>query len=187
MKLLITLTEPMLGTTPKNPEVYKEFIESKKPENIAEEEYRTVEQIEKSGWNGFHSDENGLFVYDYLFKGFIKEAGNVMKEIVKIKGLRNKINNYLFVFPRRIYLGKKEPDSVIERSVVCQTAQGQRITVKRSDAVNAGTQFNVELMLLQHKELSEDIVLTLLGYGALKGLGEWRNGSYGRFNFEVLP
>jgi len=66
----IELLTEMLGTVTKDPEVYKTYIESKKPEEITEEEYLTVEKVEQKGWTGFHKDGAGLFIYDYMIEDF---------------------------------------------------------------------------------------------------------------------
>src|SRR5512137_136965 len=92
----IELLTEMLGTVTKDPEVYKTYIESKKPENIEEEEYLTVDKIEEKGWTGFHRDENGLFLYEYMIKGFLKHAGNVLKQELKLTALRSKLDDYCF-------------------------------------------------------------------------------------------
>lgn len=182
----LTLLEHMLGTVPKDKEIYASYIADKTtPENLAEE-LATVQEIEEKGWTGFHSDEKGLFIYDYLVKGFLKEAGNVLKEAAKLKNLRSKIDNYVFIFPRKIYLGKMKPDGVLERPLRAMTMQGPRVTLARSDYVNAGTVIDCEIKLLEHKEITPELINTLMGYGELKGLGQFRNGSYGRFSFEVV-
>lgn len=129
--LKITLIEPMLGTVPKNKEIYKTYIASKTSEGNLAEEVETVEEIEEKGWTGFHSDENGLFIYDYLFKGFIKEARNTLKNIVKVKALRSKLDSYLFVFPRRIYLGKTEPDNIAVLQQQGSGAVESRVVLQR--------------------------------------------------------
>jgi len=46
----------MLGTVAKDQEVYKTYIESKKPAGQTEPEYLTVEKSEEKGWTGFHKD-----------------------------------------------------------------------------------------------------------------------------------
>lgn len=171
----------MLGTVPKSPEVYKDYIETKKPENIDEEEYLTVEKIEEKGWTGFHRGENGLFIYEYMIKGFLKHAGNVLKDQLKVKALRSKIDDYLFVAPRRIYLGKDKPDGVIERPLRAMTMQGPRVSLARSDYIAEGTQIAFTITLLPHKELTWEIIDQLMEHGRLMGLGQFRNGGYGRF------
>jgi len=186
LKVRITLTEPLLGTVPKDQAVYSTYIASKAPApESGEEETSTVPvDLEARGWTGFHQDENGIFIYDYLIKGFLKEAGNVLKDALKIKALKSKIENFVFVNPRRIYLGK-EPAGYIERPLRVQTPQGERSALARSDYVSAGTSFEIEIQLLPHKELTVDVILQILEYGQLKGLGQNRNSGYGRFKFEL--
>ena len=55
-RVVLTFTEPVLGTGPQNPEVYRDYIESMKPEDQQEDEYKTVESQEGRGWTGFHTD-----------------------------------------------------------------------------------------------------------------------------------
>ena len=181
MKVKIKLTTEMLGTVTKDPEVYKTYIESKKPETVTEDEYLTVEKIEEKGWTGFHQDEGGMFIYEYMVKGFLKAAGNVLKDIIKIKALRSKIDDYVFIKPRKIYLGQSKADGVIERPLRCMTMQGPRVTLARSDYINAGKEIEFDITLIPHKEINEDTILTLLKHGELMGLGQFRNGGYGRF------
>ena len=181
LKMKIKLLEPMLGTVAKDPDVYRTYIESKKPETETEDEYLTVEKIEEKGWTGFHRDENGLFIYNYMVKGFIKNAGNVLRDEIKIKALRSKIDNYIFINPRRIYLGQRDPDGYIERPLRAMTMQGPRVTLARSDYIKAGKELEFTIVLLPHKELTEAVIMRLFEYGKLMGLGQFRNGGYGNF------
>jgi hypothetical protein len=175
------LTE-FLGTVSKDPEIYRTYIESKKPETENhEDEYLTVEKVEEKGWQGFHRDDNGLFVYEYMIKGFLKHAGNVLKEQLKIKALRSKLDDFCFVYPRRIYLGQKDPDGIIERPLRAMTAQGPRVTLVRSDFIMAGKRIEFEIGLLSHKEIKWQVIEELFAYGEVSGLGQFRNGGYGRF------
>ena len=186
MKVKITLTTQMLGTVPKDKEIYSTYIESKKPIGNFDEEVQDVPEIEEKGWTGFLHDESGLYVLDYFVKGFLKHSANVQKEFLKVKALRAKIDDFVFVFPRKIHLGKMEPDGVIERPIRFMTAQGPRVALARSDYVVAGTPFEFELELFPpHKEITADLVGHLLSYGRLMGFGQFRNGGYGRFTFEI--
>lgn len=178
----IELTTRMLGTVTKDPEVYKTYIESKKPEEKnGEDEYLTVEKVEEKGWTGFHRDDNGLFIYEYMIKGFLKNAGNVLKVVQKIAALKSKIDNFVFIAPRRISLGQIEPDGMIERPLRAMTARGPRVTLARSDYINAGKVIEFDITLLPHKEVKWKVLDSLLEYGQLMGLGQFRNGGYGRF------
>lgn len=180
------LIEPMLGTVPKNPNVYAAYVASKaaSPEVAAEEIdlERLRSDVEESGWTGFHQDEQGrLFIYNYMVLGFLKEAGNTLKTQLKVANLRSKVEQYVYVEPRRIYLGKTVPDGVLERPLRAMTMQGPRVTVTRSDYVDAGTKIKYEIRVLVNKEITDTVIAELLSFGQLKGLGQWRNGSYGRF------
>lgn len=191
IKLKITLTEPMLGTVPMDKEIYATYIATKKekagePALASEELSDEVDSIlENKGWTGFHSDDKGIFIYDYMLRGFLKYAGNLMKKEIGVKQLADKISKYVFVFPRKIYLGKDKPDGVLERPLRAMTMQGPRVTLARSDTVNEGTSFDCEIKFIEG-EVTEKILLQLLEYGQLQGLGQFRSGSYGRFAFEVL-
>jgi hypothetical protein len=181
----LQLTTEMLGTVAMDPKIYSDYIESKKPKSQEEDESLTVEKMEEKGWTGFHKDNIGLFIYEYMVKGFLKAAGNVLRETVKIKQLRSKLDDYAFVAPRRIYLGKMVPDGVLERPIRMTTPKGPRVALAKSDYVNAGTVIEVEVTLVPHAELKMAVIDRLFEHGQLMGLGQFRNGGYGRFI--VLP
>ena len=179
VSVTIEFTERFLGTVPKNPDVYKKYIEELKPEEIKDEEYKTVESKEEGGWTGFHKDEKGLFIYDYMVKGFLKTAGNNFKDAMGVKALRSKIDEFLFVSPRQIYLGKTEPDGIFERPLRCNTMQGPRVALARSDYIDAG--IRITFVITFAPPSTEKMVSIMLDYGQYKGLGQFRNGGFGRF------
>ncbi len=191
LKYRITLIEKMLGTVPKSKEVFSRYIAS---ERTGPEEMANVPEGEESGYTGFFTKPDGVYLYDYHIKGFLKEAGNVLKETAgkedaktgkptAIKNLKSKLDNYVFVFPREIYL-KENPDGVLERPLRAMTMQGPRVSLAKSDYVDAGLSFEILIKLLPHKEINREVIEKLLDYGQLKGLGQWRNGSWGRFEWE---
>jgi hypothetical protein len=200
--VVATFTENLLGSAPRNKEVFTKFLKDRQQDRAdalsaleSENEVATLppEVDESQGYTGFHSDEGGLFIYDYVVKGFFKEAGNILKDTLKIKALRSKMDNLLFIFPRRIYLLDStekpllKPHGVNERPLRAQTMQGPRVTLAKSDYVNAGSVIKFDLQFLDGADIKhpEQIVETCLGYGALKGLGQWRNGSWGRFSYKL--
>lgn len=188
--VVIRLTERMLGTVPKDPDVYSRYIAAKAPSpDVGAEEMETVPgDVEKSGWTGFHEDGEGIFIYNYAVLGFLKEAGNTLKDQLGIKNLRSKIDQFVYIEPRRIYVGK-EPAGALERPLRAMTMQGPRVTVVRSDYVEAGTEIAFQVRILRNREITADVVRELLEFGQLKGLGQFRNGSYGRFevvSFEAV-
>ena len=185
--VLLRLTEPMLGPIPKNEEIFAKYVESKRVTGGSDEV--DIETIEENGWTGFHNDEKGIFIFDYVIRGFLKYWGNLKKEEFGVKALRAKITDSVYVFPRRIYLEDekgeiiKEPAGVVERSLRIMTPQGPRTTIKRSDYVSIGTivRFNIDLIDVGKNEVTMEMLRSLLENGKYAGLGEFRNGSYGRF------
>lgn len=194
-KYRFTLLEPLLGTIPKNRELFTKYVLSKHPDPVdldaVEEEETQAEQETRtapdgSGETGFHTDPDGVYIMDYHIKGFLKEAGNVLKKKVGIPALRSKIDNYVFIRPRYIWLAEA-PAGRLERPLRAQTMQGPRVTLVSSDYVEAGTSFEVVIGLVDGEpKLTWEVIETLLDYGRLKGLGQWRNGGYGRFVWERI-
>ena len=203
MKIEIILTEEMLGTKAANKEVFASFIASKCPdEDLRKQELDTAEHREEAGTTIFHRDpESGeLMLFDYQIKGFLKEAADIArqseeepdddddgKKVRKKWGsAKTKFDNFVFVFPRIIKLGKKHPDGVCERPLRAQTAQGPRVSVARSEVVSAGTSMQCEIRLLPGGPVNEKMIRQCLDYGVLKGLGQWRNSGKGRFTWKEI-
>jgi len=188
-EVTIRLTEKMLGTVPKDKEIYRTYIAGKKADMEdawLKEEVETVEQTEEKGWTGFHKDEKGLFLFDYLIKGFLKSGMEVSMEmgaVDKVVAYKKWIDLSVFVWPRRIYLGVMEPDGVLERPLRTMTPKGPRVALSRSDYVNEGRELTFEVEILKNKKgLDWDAIEQAFDYGRYVGLGQWRgSGGYGRF------
>lgn len=182
----IVLITEMLGTAPMNPHIYDDYVASKRPVDVVataetEEESKYVENMDEKGLTGFRKDENGLFIYDYMVKGFLKNAGNVLKDNIGIKALRSKIEDVVFISPRIIYLDKEKADGILERPLMANTPQGKRVALARSEYVNSGTKISFSISMFAHKEVTWSVIDTLMEYGQYLGLGQFRNGGYGRF------
>lgn len=184
----VELIEPLLGTVPKNKDVYAKFIASKAADlELAAEEIATVKELENRGWTGFHEDEDGPFLYNYSVKGFLCEAARTLKQFGLLKQLQDKFTRYVFVFPRRIRLPKPDGEfAVLERPLRAQTAQGPRVTVTRSDVVPEGTKIKFTMDVLEGSGITQGCIEKVLSYGHYKGLGQWRNGGFGSFELVKL-
>ena len=177
----IRFIEKFLGTAP-DPEVYQKYIASLAPEGTdTRDEVETLDAIEERGTTRFHKDEQGLFIFNYMIVGFLKEAGNTLKEQLSIKALKSKIEQFCFVSPRRISLNKSEPDGVFERPKRVNGLMGPQSTLGRSEYINPGNEIEFSINLLNNKDVKPDDIKEILEYGQLKGLGQWRNGGYGAF------
>lgn len=193
-KIRVTLLEDLLGTVPKNKALYTDYIASKRPvaslEDQAEgvnDELEMVPEVEGEDniGTGFFSDADGIYLINYQFKGFLKEGANNLKDQLDITALKSKIDNFVFVSPRHIYL-KEAPDGNFERPLRGMTPTGPRVALARSDFVKKGLSFDVELTMLAHAEISQAVLEAILDYGMFKGLGQFRNGGFGQISWEFI-
>lgn len=190
-KVKLTFTQPILGTIPKDPEIYAGYIASKAAltDEALAEELASVEKVEEKGWTGFHKVNGQPVIYDYVLKGFFKDACGMLRRVPgtrseKLTAHKKIIDGLVFVEPRQIplnYNGKGL--GVLERPLRAQTAQGERVTLARSDTCPIGTtmEFTVEIL----GGLDEKTLREWLDYGRKRGLGQWRNGGYGSFTYEM--
>lgn len=193
MRVRIKFTQPILGSMPADEELYTKFIASKAPADwLVDEETENIPEVDyDKGVTVFPQDKEGIFLYNYHIKGFLKNAGNVLKEQLKIKNLRNKLDDYLFIKERKIYLirnGKiiKEEDGVLERPLRAMTRQGERVALASSEVINPPAEAEFTIQLLKHKEITLDTIRELLDYGKFQGIGQWRNGGFGQFEWEEI-
>lgn len=188
----VTFTEDLLGSSPKDKKVYETYIASKRPDGPASDEIETVAEIEERGWTGFHKDDEGIFLFDYQIRGFFKEALGALYECeaIQLKATKRKVNQYLFVLPRRVHVvgadGKNvaEPAGVIERPLRAETMQGPRVTLARSDVLPSGSKIRFRLVS-QLRDIDEEMIRAALDRGEWLGMGQWRTGSYGRFTYTL--
>lgn len=182
LDIVLRLTGDLLGTVPKDREVYTTYIESKKEGNEEEVESLNIVELEDKGWTGFMHDEDGPFIYNYMIRGFLKNAGNVLKDKAGVKNLRSKIGDAVFISPRKIHFGVEHPAGSLERPLRAQTMQGPRVTLVRSGLIAAGTEIAFSVRIIPTKEINADLITYLFSYGEFVGLGQWRNSNlYGTF------
>lgn len=199
MKIRITLTERMLGTKSANMDLFTDYIASKAPDGDAKkEELETAKHKEEAGTTIFHRDADGeIIIWNYQIKGFLKEAGDAIRQCStsevgptgkgkKWGSLKAKVDNFVFVYPRQIKLGTKEPAEWCERPLRVMTMQGPRVSVAKSEVIASGTSFEVEINILKGAPITEKMIEQILDYGQLKGLGQWRNAGNGSFTWEKL-
>lgn len=207
-KYRLTGITPMLGSNPANPKIYSEFVASK-AENIEkaleetamlpnEDDLREkLEQIKTMGLTVFLRDGENLVIGNHVIKGFLKAAMLALKDQIGITAPKSKVDNYVFVLPTYIPIlrdGKpiKAPDGYNERSLRAETMQGPRVTLASSEQIEAPWTVEIDIRLVwnsgsaKSKGITWETVETALGYGELKGLGQWRNAGNGSFTFERI-
>ena len=193
-KLMVTLklTEQMLGTKPANADIFADYVASKHPKGTpARDELENAENVEDAGTTVFHRDRDGRpCIYDYQVKGFFKDACGGLRRCpgtasAALKAYKGVIDACVFAAPRLIALELDDGArlGVCERPLRCETMQGPRVALARSESAPEGTTLRFELTLLQ--DSLEGVVREWLEYGALRGLGQWRNSGCGRFTFTI--
>lgn len=188
LKVELEFIEPLLGTASANPDIMREFIASK-GEN-ADEEVAALPDVEgelAKATTVFARNAEGIpCLWDYQIKGFFKDACGCLKRVgdtesAKLKAFKKEIDGLIFVTPRMIPLiipvGMALADC--QRPLRANTAQGERVSLARSEEAPAGTKTSFVVTLL--KPSLEGVVQEWLTYGRLRGLGQWRNSGKGRF------
>lgn len=192
IKVRLTLTEEMLGTSSANKELHETYIASKAPDaKSTEEEIAALGEtavIEKS--MTIFPKENGVpFLYDYQIKGFFKDAVGMLRNIAsmesaKIKNYKKKLDGLLFIEPRRVMIQLSGEMGDCQRPLRAETMQGPRVAIAHSETVPEGSVLEFDIKLLD--ESLEKAVRECLDYGEDRGIGQWRNSGKGRFTWEEM-
>lgn len=202
LQIKATLLTDMLGTQPNNTQLFEDYIKSKAPESIQDDEALNIdpEEVIEKGTTVYRRSKSGqLCLCDYQIKGFIKTSGDTIRQRLnekKSKGSDNKIpksgweswkskvDTNVHVFPRLIELGKTRPDDILSRPLRAKTMQGERVSLARSEVIAADTVFYFEIVILGL--IKKEQIIHCLNEGKYYGLGQWRNAGYGRFMYEIV-
>lgn len=203
MHIMITFTEPILGTANNNENIHREFIASKAPDAISREEEVAalgVEGVEEKSMTVFSRNKDGQpIIWNYQIKGFFKEACGMLqrmkgescsKESCKLKAYKKIIDGCIEPagdadhgrqIPIVIAKGTEIED--FQRPLRAQTAQGERIALANSEKISeqATAEFYVET-----PDAYVNAIHEWLRYGRKHGLGQWRNAGFGRFEYELV-
>ena len=199
MKVKITLNEEMLGMSPANADIYREYIASKSPDAATiDEEVASVgvDAVEEKGITVFPKTEDGTpFMWDYQIKGFFKDTCQMLSKAGKagyeggkacaaLKAYKKAIDGLLFVSPRKIPVNLSDEIGFCSRPLRAMTMQGERVSLAKSETCPAGSTIEFEITCLD-KNL-EKMVVECLNYGSMRGLGQWRNSGKGVFSWEEV-
>ena len=189
----LTFIEPVLGTSPANEDVYRDFIGSKAPDAASvEDEVAALgtDAVVEKGMTVFPRTENGEpFFYDYQIKGFFKDACGGLRKVKrtesnKIKAYKKEIDKLIFVEPRQIPIQFEGEIGECQRPLRAQTAQGERINTRSSVEIPAGATCEFAVVCLSDDH--EKAVREWLDYGKWSGIGQWRNSGKGRMVWEEI-
>lgn len=195
LKVKVVFDEEVLGTASANPRIHEEFIASNAPDAPSrKEEVEAIgsEEVFEKSMTVFPKDKKGKpIAWDYQWKGFFKDSFGSLRKIPdsacsKIKAFKKEIDGLIFVSPRQIpiNLPKGGKIDICQRPLRAQTAQGERVALASSESIPAGSAMTFDIQMLSDSH--EKAVLEALGYGRLRGFGQWRNSGKGRFHYEIL-
>lgn len=200
-KYRLTGLTPLLGSQPASESIRTQYVAAKAPDSQLSEEERDLfeaEQLDTRGLSVFARDPDNderLILLDYMVRGFFKAAFGALQSSLGVKAHKSKVDKYLFVAPRRIAIMRDgEPicdeDAQFERTLRADTPKGPRTGLQASEMIDLPWSVTIELQLIPNGSTPKSPALTwenieaALDYGQLSGLGQFRNGSFGRFSWE---
>lgn len=193
IKVKITFTEPILGTSPANEDVYIDYVGSNAPDaSSIEDEVAAlgVDAVVEKNMTIFPKLQDGTpFLYDYQIKGFFKDTCGGLRKVkgtasAGIKAFKKEIDKLVFVEPRAIPLVFDGEMKTCQRPLRAQTMQGERVSLAMSEEAPAGA--TIEFTVVCLCESHETAVREWLDYGKYSGIGQWRNSGKGRFRWEEI-
>lgn len=189
----ITFLESVLGTSPSNEDIYRDFVGSKAPDAATiddEVEAIGVDAVVQKGKTIFQKLEDGTpYQYDYQIKGFFKDTCGGLRKVPKtksskIKAFKKEIDKLIFVIPRKIPIVFSGEIGECQRPLRAQTPMGERISLAISEEILAGATMTFSVNCYIDDQI--DLVREWLDYGVFSGIGQWRNSGKGRFFWEEL-
>jgi len=171
--------------------------ESMNVDNLSESD---LENLAKSAWNGFKSDERGLYIEGRQIKSMFKESANVIKNVLNVSAFKARIAERVFVVEDKVHLRYsgldialadifQEPSGSYEGMVHAMTAMGKISALKRVDYVEKAY-ITFTLKILNEKIITKDkkrldvpqYIMHLITHSQENGLGAERSQGNGKFN-----
>jgi len=153
------------------------------------------EDVEARAWVRFKQDEIGAYYEGRCAKAALKEAANIIKNLVKTRGkngeesgtkaLKSKVAECVFVVEDKIYILDASGEIVKgelpteERPVHVMTMQGPRTSIKRADVIH-GAHLEFTVKLAKTGAVSEEALFSALAYLQELGFGSDRSQGSGR-------
>ena len=180
----------------------EEETEGLSTEAYTEEDYKVSKSSEEEKSNEitqityFRKDNKGIYLPNFMVKGFLKAAAQALKEQINLPNPRAKIDRYVFIFPNKIYLYrngnvlKKHKDEYI-RPIRAMTPKGERTSLVSSERIEASEDNpvitdEIRIVLIKNKEIDLKKLKKMLEYGFYSGISQFRSAGFGRFKWELI-
>ena len=200
MRVRLTFTDEVLATQPADKEIHETYISSLAPDaKSKEEEIEAIgveEFIEKGKTIFPRTEDNVPLIWTYQIKGFFKAAVKALHGVKntyssKVTAHQKLIDRSVFVYPsindrsgRKITFENYGEIHDCQRPLRASTAQGDRVAISNSEAIDAGAQIEFDIEWFDDAKLSEALICEWLDYGKYSGLLQWRNAGKGTFTWE---
>ena len=188
----------LLGSLPKDPEIYVKYIASKAldapsvqdelsmlPQDEVIEKGTTVFLVRTRG-----KDKGKVCLASYCWLGFFKEKTKFLRQETgsgfdKFSNYKSKIDGNFAIDKPFITLELPEGTELgtCQRPLRAETAQGPRVAIAASQSCPPGTTMEYELNIF-NKDFNK-YAYACLEKGYWNGMCQWRSGGKGRFVFEV--
>ena len=155
----------------------------------AGDEYEDIPAEERPMTVFPRNEEGQPFIYDYLIKGFLKNAAkafNAMGGEMKLSSYKSKIDGGVFIEPRKLILNLPEGEELGTccRPLRASTMQGERVTIAKSESAPIGTWIECTIKIM-NPDINKKF-FDYLDYGFYNGLGQWHNSGKGKFSYEII-
>lgn len=198
IKVKLTFAEKCLGTASNNKNLHGDYIASKAPNAKSKEEEIAaigVEEYAEKQMTVFPRDDAGNpFFWDYQIKGFFKDTCSALqkckgeefsKASCSMKAFKKIIDGVIFIEERKILINLNGGEiGILERPLRANTPMGERVSIATSETIPAGSEITFTITCLSDQYANA--IKEWLDYGKYRGLGQWRNASFGRFTYEVI-
>jgi len=182
----------------------EEETEGLSTEAYTEEDYKVSKSSEEGEEKSneitqityFRKDNKGIYLPNFMVKGFLKAAAQALKEQINLPNPRAKIDRYVFIFPNKIYLYRngnvlrKHKDEYI-RPIRAMTPKGERTSLVSSERIEASEDNpvitdEIRIVLIKNKEINLKKLKKMLEYGFYSGISQFRSAGFGRFKWELI-
>ena len=194
LKAKLTFNEEVLGMSPSNPDLYREYIASKAPNPTTVED-----EIEAIGVEGVVEKAKTIFprnkdgkpcIFNYQLKGYLKGAAGFMRTASgslskTVKNYKKRINGNFFIIERMIPFEDYDEIGECPRPLRADTPQGERNALANSETIPAGATLTFTIVCLNNDDIK--VLKEWLDFGFMSGIGQWRNSGKGVFDWEELP
>lgn len=193
--------EPILGSNPGSQQVASDYVSKLAPDAKSRKEEVELygeEDVEDTLTTKFYQQvidgRTRYYLLTYQIEGFLKAAAEALKRAgqVEVTAFKKTLNQIVFAsgspglpIERKIEIIRPPKTGVTtnQRPLKASTPKGDRTALASSEELPKGSKFELWIHLLDPRVA--DYILSLIEYGELSGISQWRNAGYGRFHAEV--